>query len=145
MAISPDDIRAENDKGDATLKLEPLWVHKGYDLALLKINDPAFVKATGPAPLDCRTAGIGEEIRAEGNPFSIRFISQWGRVGSTVKPIGPWREAFSIGAPLAPGMSGGPVFDMAGSVVGINVGIGPVGGFYIAVPSSTACTIMGRA
>jgi hypothetical protein len=33
---------------------------------------------------------------------------------------------------------------MDGEVVGINVGIAPVGGFYIAVPASTACMLMGR-
>ena len=144
-AVSPAAIMITSDKGETTTKVEPLWLSRDYDLALLKVRDAEFLDAIGSAEIDCRTVAIGTEIRAEGNPFSVRFVSQWGKVGSLVQKIGPWRQAISIGAPLAPGMSGGPVYDLDGHVVGINVGVGPSGGFYVAVPSSTACMLMGRA
>jgi serine protease Do len=132
------------DNGDSTTLVDVLWLSNEYDIALLKVRDAKFLKDAGAADLACRTAQVGEDIRAEGNPFAVRFVSQWGKVGSKVQSIGHWRHAFSIGAPLAPGMSGGPVYDASGKVVGINVGISPIGGFYIAVPSSTACMLMGR-
>lgn len=143
--ISPEAIMVTADNGESTTLVDVLWMSDEYDIALLKVRDAKFLKAASSADIACRTAEIGEDIRAEGNPFAVRFVTQWGKIGSKVQSIGHWRQAFSIGAPLAPGMSGGPVYDAEGRVVGINVGISPVGGFYIAVPSSTACMLMGRA
>ena len=142
--ISPAAITITNDAGKETKLVDVLWISNEYDIALLRIRDEAFVDTVAAAGIACRTATIGEDIRAEGNPMGVRFVTQWGKVGSKVQHIGHWLEAFSIGAPLAPGMSGGPVYDAEGRVVGINVGVAPVGGFYIAVPSSTACMLMGR-
>lgn len=142
--ISPDAIMISTDGGEDTTLVDVLWISNDYDLALLRVRDKAFVQTVAPASIACRTAKIGEDITAEGNPMGVRFVKQWGKVGSKVQSIGHWLEAFSIGAPLAPGMSGGPVYDAEGRVVGINVGVAPVGGFYIAVPSSTACMLMGR-
>ncbi len=143
--VSPGAIQVTNDKGESTTEIDALWISREYDLALLKIRDEAFASSMQPADIECATPQVGTDIRAEGNPFAVRFVSQWGKIGSKVQTIGQWKHAISIGAPLAPGMSGGPVFNMDGEVVGINVGIAPIGGFYIAVPASTACMLMGRA
>lgn len=143
--VSPGAIQVTNDKGESTTEIDALWISREYDLALLKIRDEAFAASMQSADIECVTPPVGTDIRAEGNPFAVRFVSQWGKIGSGIQTIGPWKHAISIGAPLAPGMSGGPVFNLDGEVVGINVGIGPLGGFYIAVPASTACMLMGRA
>lgn len=143
--VSPTKIMISTDAGKDTVKAEVLWINNEYDLALLKIRDEEFLQSIGMAEMDCREAPIGTEVRAEGNPFDLKFTSQWGKVGSTPQPIGHWRVAISIGAPLAPGMSGGPVYGPDGRVVGINVGVAPIGGLYLAVPSTVACMLMGRA
>jgi len=143
--ISPDKIMISTDGGEDTTRATILWISNEFDLALLKVWDEAFVATIAPAQIACRTAEIGEDVTAEGNPMGVKFVTQWGKVGSKVQRIGHWRQAFSIGAPLAPGMSGGPVYDAEGFVVGTNVGVSPVGGLYLAVPSSAACLLMGRA
>lgn len=142
--ISPDKIMISTDQGKDTVRAEVLWINNEYDVALLKIRDDKFLRGVGSADIDCREMPVGTEVRAEGNPFDVKFVSQWGKVGSLPQPMGHWRVAISIGAPLAPGMSGGPVYGPDGRVVGINVGVAGVGGFYVAVPSSTACMLMGR-
>ena len=142
--VSPDSIMISTDAGKDTVMAEVLWINNDYDLALLKIRDDEFMQRAGTVGIDCNQAPIGTEIRAEGNPLDLKFTSQWGKVGSEPQPMGHWRSVFSIGAPLAPGMSGGPVYGPDGRVVGINVGVGAVGGFYVAVPSSVACMLMGR-
>lgn len=143
--VSPDKIMLSTEAGVDTVDVEVLWVNNQFDIALLKVRDVEFLKPIGAARMNCREVSVGTKVRAEGNPFTARFVAQWGKIGSAPQSLGHWRSVFSIGAPLAPGMSGGPVFDKKGRVVGINVGIGPVGGFYVAVPSSVACMLMGRA
>ena len=145
VKVSPDKIMISTDRGQDTADVEVLWISVETDIALLKIKDAEFVENVGSADLSCEALAVGDDVRAEGNPFDMRFVSQWGKVGSLPQAIGHWPLAISIGAPLAPGMSGGPVYDMDGRVVGINVGIGQVGGFYLAVPSTVACDLMGRA
>lgn len=145
VAGSPDAIKLTNADGRSAVHVEVMWISTKYDLALIKVKDPDFLAASGHATLECVLPPVGSDIRAEGNPLGVDFVSQWGKIGSSVQSIGRWAQAISIGAPLAPGMSGGPVYDLDGNVVGINVGGAVAGGFYIAVPSVTACMLMGIA
>lgn len=128
-----------------------LWANKTYDVALIQVESAAGVAAS---KLNCAVRpSVGDEVAAVGNPINLQFIHTWGRVASRTEPHEPWAEAFLIDATIAPGMSGGPVFDKAGNLVGLAVGIAvqPIGlgGFapyaisYV-VPISAACTLMGR-
>jgi S1-C subfamily serine protease len=127
-----------------------LWVNKAYDLALIRIDRPEMRSA----PLVCKPRlTVGDELQAVGNPLSLQFIHTWGRVASYVAERGPWKSSVIADMAVAPGMSGGPVFDRSGGVVGIVVGTAAVPMGMSAslvpityfVPSSAVCGLMARA
>jgi S1-C subfamily serine protease len=94
----------------------------------------------------------GEPIRVVGNPLIFEHIETKGTVISGLFtdgiPIGfgeiVWPEAVLLNVSVAGGVSGGPVFDAAGSIVGILVGGAP-SGHAIMIPGPTVCRLLGRA
>jgi len=93
-------------------------------LASDKNRDVAIIKAHG---VDFRTLTlgdsdrlqVGEEVVAIGNPLSLESTVSNGIVSAirTVEDEGG--KFLQITAPISPGSSGGPLFNMAGEVVGI--------------------------
>jgi hypothetical protein len=93
-------------------------------LASDKHRDVAIIKAHGS---DFRTLAlgdsdrlqVGEEVVAIGNPLSLESTVSNGIVSGirTVEEEGG--KFLQITAPISPGSSGGPLFNMAGQVVGI--------------------------
>ena len=93
-------------------------------LASDKDRDVAVIKAHGN---DFRTLTlgdsdrlqVGEEVVAIGNPLSLESTVSNGIVSAirTVEDEGG--KFVQITAPISPGSSGGPLFNMAGEVVGI--------------------------
>jgi hypothetical protein len=93
-------------------------------LASDKDRDVAIIKAHG---IDFRTLTlgdsdrlqVGEEVVAIGNPLSLESTVSNGIVSAirTVEDEGG--KFVQITAPISPGSSGGPLFNMAGKVVGI--------------------------
>lgn len=128
---------------------ETLWINKEYDIALLKVSKPEIL---GSAKLSCRAPMIGEELTAVGSPLQTEFSTFWGHANSDVKKFGPWNEVFSMDMTVLPGISGGPVFDKNGNVVGLAVGVAllPMGmsasvtGIGYGVPGSTICNLLAR-
>jgi S1-C subfamily serine protease len=127
-----------------------LWTNKHYDIALLRARD---LTGVGVSRLDCDgTLEVGQTIEAIGNPGPLEFIHTFGRVASGVEKRGPWAEAYIASMTVAGGMSGGPVIDARGYVVGIVVGIAltQIGGSASAlslsyiVPSETVCSLLMR-
>lgn len=127
-----------------------LWANKTYDVALVRTRKFDNLAAS---PLSCRVPEVGEKVRAEGNPLAIEFLKSWGAVATSRNKFGPWAEAIVVDLIVAPGMSGGPLFDEEGNLVGVLVGIplmqlgfGNVSavGFTYAVPASTVCGLMAR-
>lgn len=124
-----------------------LWASPEYDVALIRA--PVTAKA---APLACREANVGEEIRASGNPYDQKFVTARGHVSGAAREYEPWKRVIVIDTTMVHGMSGGPTFDMQGNVVGINVGVmvvsqgmaSYVASFGYIVPGSTVCMLMGR-
>lgn len=127
-----------------------LWANTTYDVALVRAERKGRLAA---AHLSCRTAGVGENVEARGNPLMVEFVSAYGHVAGEPRALGAWKSVLVIDSTTVPGMSGGPVYDDAGDVVGITVGVMavPLGfgaslsGFGTVVPSSVACMLMGRA
>jgi hypothetical protein len=93
-------------------------------LALDKTRDIAVIKAHGQhfrtlALGNSDRAEVGEDVVAIGNPLSLESTVSNGIVSGmrAVKEEGG--EFLQITAPISPGSSGGPLFDMAGEVIGI--------------------------
>jgi S1-C subfamily serine protease len=144
------------DAGTAELKLDDgstafadvLWVNKAYDLALLKTDARPKVSV-----LACEAQAVGTQVRAIGNPINLDFIVSYGRIASDAKERGIWKEVLIVDITVAPGVSGGPLLDARGMVVGIAVGMAAASvGFFptpvpytYAVPSSAVCKMMARA
>ena len=93
-------------------------------LASNKDRDVAIIKAHGnnfrPLTLgDSNRLQVGEEVVAIGNPLSLESTVSNGIV-SAIRTVEDEGDKFvQITAPISPGSSGGPLFNMAGEVVGI--------------------------
>lgn len=123
-----------------------LLTDKVHDIAVISVKTFDGLEA---AHLACRASKGGEEVSAIGHPGGTEFIQTWGRIAGKVRPAGPWQSVIPLDIKIAPGNSGGPLYDAAGEVIGIVVGIQmvPVDPFgnqsvasiAFAVPSTVAC------
>lgn len=121
-------------------------LNKDTDVALLHIVSTPMAST----PLDCSVrTEIGDEVMAIGNPLSLKFVRVWGRVSTDMSPRYTWKQSLIINMATVPGMSGGGVFNKAGKLVGITVGVASQGGTQYAlgyvVPVQAACDLVGRA
>jgi putative serine protease PepD len=85
----------------------------GDDLAVLTFDGPRNSRI---AKLACRPVIFGERILAIGNPINIQNAIMFGYVMSET----PSENLIALNLPEMPGMSGGPVFDASGAVLGIS-------------------------
>lgn len=129
------------DDGSKQVGVEVMWANTKYDIALIQVDGSELVEARDVA---CTDPKIGDIVTSEGNPLGFLFVTTYGRVSSAPQPAGHWASVFNMDANVAPGMSGGPVFNEAGDIVGINVGMGVEMPIYLAVPGSVACDLLGR-
>ena len=116
------------------------------DLALLKVDnvdDLPFVEFGGT---DVR---VGDWVLAVGNPFGLGGTVTAGIVSARGRDIGsgPYDDFLQIDAPVNRGNSGGPTFNLAGDVVGVNTAIvSPSGGnvgIAFAIPAAIARDVIG--
>jgi len=116
------------------------------DLALLKI------KADKPLPYvtwgDSNAAQVGDWVLAVGNPFGLGGTVSSGIISARGRDIhsGPYDDYLQLDAAINRGNSGGPTFNLAGQVIGINTAIySPNGGSVgigFAIPSSLAKPVL---
>ncbi|MCP8937725.1 Do family serine endopeptidase [Alsobacter sp. SYSU M60028] len=115
------------------------------DLALLKVKqagDYPFVKFAQASPR------VGDWVIAVGNPFGLGGTVTAGIVSARGRDIGagPYDDFMQIDAAVNRGNSGGPTFNAAGEVVGVNTAIySPSGGnvgIAFAIPASTAESVI---
>ncbi len=116
------------------------------DLALLKVD--ARGKLPAVAFGDSERARVGDWVIAIGNPFGLGGTATAGIISARGRDIrsGPYDDYLQIDAPINRGNSGGPVFNTAGEVIGVNTAIfSPNGGnigIGFAIPSSQAKSVV---
>ncbi len=113
-------------------------------------TDLAVLKVTSDKPLSAVVLGdsdslrVGDWVLAIGNPFGLGGSVTLGIVSARNRDIsaGPYDDFIQTDAAINRGNSGGPLFNMAGEVVGINTAIiSPSGGSIgigFSVPANTA-------
>ena len=138
------DVQLVTDDG-TTLPAKVIGTDKKTDLALLKVTKPGtypFVHWAEKAPR------VGDWVIAVGNPFGLGGTVTAGIVSARGRDIGagPYDDFLQIDAPVNRGNSGGPTFNAAGNVVGVNTAIfSPSGGSVgigFAIPSEVAQTVI---
>ncbi|MCC7273887.1 MAG: DegQ family serine endoprotease [Alphaproteobacteria bacterium] len=127
---------------DTSLKAEIVGRDAKTDLALLR------VKSSKPLPAlkwgDSDTARVGDWVLAIGNPFGLGGSVTAGILSARQRDInsGPYDDFIQTDASINRGNSGGPLFNMAGEVIGVNTAIfSPSGGSIgigFAIPSALA-------
>jgi serine protease Do len=115
------------------------------DLALLKVDGRADFPWVRLAPTAPR---IGDWVLAVGNPFGLGGTVTAGIVSARGRDIGAgtYDDFIQIDAAVNRGNSGGPTFNLAGEVIGVNTAIvSPTGGnigIAFAIPSETVQTVV---
>ncbi len=114
-------------------KVKIIALNPYVDLALLKIEDPNR-KFEYVYLADVNRISVGETVFAIGNPLGLtRSVSQ-GIVSTTNRDF-EGRLYIQTTADLNPGNSGGPLFNLAGEVIGVtSMGYLFYGGLNFAIP-----------
>lgn len=116
------------------------------DLALLKVDNGGDLPALRLGDSD--RARVGDWVLAIGNPFGLGGSATAGIISARGRDIhsGPYDDFLQIDAPINAGNSGGPVFNSAGEVIGINTAIfSPNGGnigIGFAIPANQATSVL---
>ncbi|WP_421722882.1 Do family serine endopeptidase [Bauldia sp.] len=140
-----DEITANFADG-SRLKAELVGRDEKTDIAVLKVEPESPLRALPFG--DSEGIRVGDWVMAIGNPFGLGGTVTVGIVSARNRDInsGPYDNFIQTDASINRGNSGGPLFNMAGEVVGINTAIiSPTGGSIgigFAVPSSTAVNVI---
>lgn len=122
------------------------------------VTDSALIRLDHPPP-DLQVSMLGDSSRLEpgdwvmaiGDPFRLGHTVTVGFVSFQGRPFkmhdGGWQDLIQTDAALNPGNSGGPLIDVEGNVVGINVAIldadtGGNAGIGFAIPINTVKALL---
>ena len=128
------------------LKADVLGKDSKVDVAVLQVKSDKplkFVKFGDSAKMR-----VGDAVMAVGNPFGLGGTVTAGIVSARNRNIdsGPYDDYLQTDASINKGNSGGPLFNMAGEVIGINTAIlSPSGGSIgigFATPANTVMPIV---
>jgi serine protease Do len=128
------------------LKAELVGRDQKTDLAVLRVKSDKPLKSVRFGDSD--KMRIGSWVIAIGNPFGLGGSVTAGIVSARNRDInaGPYDNFIQTDAAINRGNSGGPLFNLAGEVIGVNTAIiSPSGGSIgigFAVPSATAAPVI---
>jgi serine protease Do len=131
---------------DTTLDAKIIGRDEKTDLAVLQIKADKPLTAVPFGNSD--KMRVGDWILAIGNPFGLGGTVTTGIISARQRDInaGPYDDFIQTDASINRGNSGGPMFNLAGEVIGINTAIfSPSGGSVgigFAIPSSLAKPII---
>ncbi len=129
-----------------SLKAEVVGTDPASDLALIRVKADHELPTVAWGNSDALK--VGQDVVAIGNPFGLGNTVTAGIVSALGRDIqsGPFDNYIQTDAAINQGNSGGPLFNAAGEVVGINTAIySPSGGSVgigFAVPSDMAKTVI---
>jgi len=109
--------------GGETVPARVVASEPAADLSLLQLDRvPANVRASRLA--DSRSVRVGDQVLVVGAPYGLAYSLSVGYVSArwppnSVYPAFPLAEFFQTDATINTGNSGGPLFNMAGDVIGI--------------------------
>ncbi|MCW2274598.1 serine protease Do [Rhodoblastus acidophilus] len=124
------------------LRAELVGKDAKVDVAVLRVKPPKPLAAVKFGDSD--KARVGDWVLAVGNPFALGGSVTAGIISAKNRDIdsGPYDSFIQTDAAINKGNSGGPLFNMAGEVIGINTAIlSPSGGSIgigFATPADTA-------
>ena len=116
------------------------------DIALLKVTADEALPTVGFGTSE--TLRVGDEVVAVGNPFGLGGTVTSGIISALSRDIrsGPFDDFIQTDAAINRGNSGGPLFNNAGDVIGVNTAIISPGGGSVgigfAVPSDLVQTVV---
>ena len=139
---SADEITIEFFSGEE-LPAEVVGTDPNTDIALLK------VESDEPLPFvpfgDSDTARVGDWVMAMGNPLGQGFSVSAGIVSARNRELsGTYDDYIQTDAAINRGNSGGPLFNMAGEVIGVNTAILSPNGGSIGIGFSMASNVVTR-
>ena len=108
--------------GEKFTRIELLADDSQQDLALLRIDFSAGDAGVRPqakalALGDSEAVAVGERVLSIGNPLGLEHTLTDGLVSA--RRVFEGRNWIQTSAPVSPGNSGGPLFDMRGEVIGV--------------------------
>ncbi|MBK6923297.1 MAG: trypsin-like peptidase domain-containing protein [Deltaproteobacteria bacterium] len=115
------------------------------DLALVQVDGASGLPAAVMG--DSNAARVGDWVVALGSPLGLEHSASVGIVSAKGRgSLGLYRESYldflQTDADIAPGSSGGPLFDLQGRVIGINTAVGPGSAPGFAIPIDQAKKIL---
>ncbi len=137
-----------NLQDNTTLKATLVGRDERVDIALLKVEPKEPLHAVPLGNSDVMR--VGDLVLAIGNPFGLGGTVTAGIVSARSRDIhqGPYDDFIQTDAAINRGNSGGPLFNMAGEVIGINTAIySPSGGSIgigFSIPSNLAKNVVAQ-
>lgn len=114
-----------------------------FDVALLKIDEKLNLAPATPGNSDL--VKIGDWVYAIGSPFSLRYSLSVGVVSGLRRNITEGiQEAIQVDVSINQGNSGGPLYNLRGEVVGMNVAKTSEDGIGFAIPINDIVFVAGE-
>lgn len=123
---------------ERSYKADVIGIDEKTDIAVIKVNLYNTLRDVNPLKLaDEKGVNVGDLVLAVGNPYNLGTTYTLGIISALDRDVGisPFEGYIQTDASINPGDSGGPLIDMNGHVIGMNVAVVQSGqGLGFAIP-----------